>query len=77
MEFTPLSEAQNEELETRLELFDRAHTPEPREGHVSVGLLRDGKLLAGADGVMTVYDILYVSTVWVDKRFRERESAGL
>ena len=73
-QFTTLTEEQVSILEDKLEAFDRPHTPARKVGRVSVGLLQNGKLMAAADGVMSVYGILYVSTAWVDERLHRQGS---
>ena len=72
MKITELSEEQIEELEERLDAFDDEHIGCRREGSVRIGIEEDGKLIAGLDAAITSFRILYVSTVFVDEKFRRK-----
>lgn len=67
-----LNDEQLEDIESRLEEYDRLHMPPALHGYVRVGVTGDGRLIAGADGCMTAHRILYVSTVFVDEEHRGR-----
>ena len=69
----PLSDEQVSDIESRLEAYDRAHLPAPRYGRVSLGIVSShGALIAGVDAEITSFDVLYVSTLFVDERFRRQ-----
>ena len=42
------------------------------EGRIQIGIEDDGKLVAGLDACMTAFKILYVSTVFVDEKYRRK-----
>ena len=65
-----LTDLQIEELETALDKYDRTHITYKLDGTISIGILDNGALIAGLDACMTAFKILYVSTVWVDEKFR-------
>ncbi len=74
MESTPLNDAQVEALERLLSGFDAARTGPCPTGRVSLGFFEDGRMVAGVDACMTVFHILYVSTLFV---VPERRRQGL
>ncbi len=65
MAFSNLDAKQVEILEEALSAYDSRHMITQREGKVSIGLIENGRLLAGADAERTAFHILYVSTVFV------------
>lgn len=66
-----LDDSQVEDLENRLEQYDKNHITYEIPGEIKVGLVNeDNKLIAGADACMTAFRILYVSTVFVDEDYR-------
>lgn len=67
-----LSPEQIEEIEERLSAYDKEHITYELSGNVSIGICRDGKLIAGADGCMTTYRIFYLSTLFVDPQYRRQ-----
>ena len=67
-----LSEAQAEQLEQKLAAFDEQHIHYRLDGAVEIGICDNGRLIAGLSAEMTVYKILYVSTVYVDEAYRRR-----
>ena len=67
-----LTEAQTEELEAALDEYDRAHITYKLEGSISIGILHNGAIVAGLDACMTAFKILYVSTVYVDEKYRRK-----
>ena len=72
MEFIELNDAQCEEIEAGLESYDDQHMPERPEGEISIGIVENGELIAGADACMTAFHICYVSTVFVQEEYRRR-----
>lgn len=65
-----LNESEVEELEEMLSNYDKEHITYQLNGQVSIGIKKDGKLVAGLDGCMTAFKILYVSTVFVVEEYR-------
>ena len=59
-------------MENQLEDYDNAHMGQRTHGSISIGITKDGQLIAGLDACMTAYKILYVSTVFVEPDFRRR-----
>lgn len=67
-----LSGEQVEALEEKLDGYDSAYMGFRREGSVSIGIEEDGRIVAGLDGCMTAFKILYVSTVFVEEAYRRK-----
>ena len=65
-----LSEIQVEELEIALSEYDKNYIGYKTEGNISIGITCDGKVIAGLDACMTAFKILYISTVYVDEKYR-------
>ena len=72
MDIMNLSESQIETLETALEDYDRQFAPAPIDHRISIGIVRDGEVIAGLDASMTAFRILYVSTVYVAQAYRRQ-----
>ena len=70
MELITLNDAQIESLEDMLDAFDAAHIGFRIAGRVAFGLLEEGRMIAGVDGCMTAFHILYVSMLFVDENHR-------
>jgi GNAT superfamily N-acetyltransferase len=69
-EIVELNDEQVEDIENRLEQYDKKHITYEIPGYIRIGVVNDGKLIAGADACMTAFKILYVSTVFVDEDYR-------
>ena len=69
-EIIDLNDEQIENLETKLDEYDQNHIKYKMDGNVNVGVLLNGKIIAGVNACMTAYKILYVSTVYVDEEYR-------
>ncbi|MDE7212970.1 MAG: GNAT family N-acetyltransferase [Anaeroplasmataceae bacterium] len=65
-----LTEEQIEELETALDNYDKTYIQYKLNGTISIGIMDNGVLVAGLDSCVTAFKILYVSTVYVDGRYR-------
>jgi len=65
-----LTEEQVSSLEEKLEAYDNGFMEYPLSGSVQIGIEREGRIVAGADAVVTAFRILYVSTVYVEEAFR-------
>ena len=72
MKIVQLNEEQAEEIENRLDSFDRDFIRYKIDGSIRLGIEEDGKLIAGLDACMTAFRILYVSTVFVDEEYRRK-----
>ena len=72
MRLVTLRGEQLEDIEERLEAYDRQFSGEGPEGCIWLGLEEDGRLIAGLDAGITVFRILYVSTVFVDEAYRRQ-----
>ncbi|MBD7985279.1 GNAT family N-acetyltransferase [Sporosarcina sp. Sa2YVA2] len=68
-----LNDLQVEDIENRLDEYDKNHINYDIPGSIKVGVLNGGKLIAGADASMTAFKILYVSTVFVDENYRNNK----
>lgn len=67
-----LSPAEAQEVDGRLEDFDREFVGYELDKKIELGVKIDGKLVAGLLGCTTLFHILYVETVWVDKDYRRQ-----
>lgn len=72
-----LDDNQVEDLENRLEEFDEKHITYKLSGSIRIGVVSEGKLIAGADACITAFKILYVSTVFVDETYRNNKVGTL
>lgn len=70
-----LNKEQIAEIDNRLENFNAEHIGFEKEGSASVGIFDGDKMIAGAFGCMTVYNIFYIETVFVDENYR-RQNLG-
>ena len=67
-----LTEEQRETLEDSLDAYDQAFIRFRLTGRISIGLMAGDTLVAGLDACMTAFKILYVSTVFVEERYRRQ-----
>ncbi len=67
-----LTQAEAEEIDERLEGFDRKHVGYELGRQIELGVKVGGKLVAGLLGCTTLFHILYVETVWVDEDCRRK-----
>ncbi|MBQ6232345.1 MAG: GNAT family N-acetyltransferase [Clostridia bacterium] len=67
-----LNEEQVEDIETRLSAFDEKYISYKMDGSIRLGVEEDGRLIAGLDACVTAFKILYVSTVFVDEKYRRK-----
>lgn len=72
IEIVPLSESQVEELEKALDAYDKNYITYKINGRISIGISHEGVIVAGLDACMTAFRILYVSTVYVDEKYRRK-----
>ncbi len=72
-----LDDDQVEDIENRLEEFDEKYITYKLSGSIRIGVVSEGKLVAGADGCITAFKILYVSTVFVDENYRNKKIGTL
>ena len=70
-----LNEEQIGEIYESLAAFDRKFIGYRLEGSVNIGIERDGRLIAGLNGYMTAFKILYIDTVFVKEEYR-RQGVG-
>ena len=70
MQIIDLNKEQVEDIEERLDQYDEKHITYSLNGRISIGIEADGNLVAGLDACMTAFKILYVSTVFVDEKYR-------
>ena len=68
-----LNASQVEDIENRLEQYDKNHITDGISGNIKIGVMDEDKLIAGADADMTAFKILYVSTVFVDEDYRNKK----
>lgn len=74
MEIVDISKEELYEIEDRLEEYDSEFTKVERNGRISIGIREktNGKLIAGLGASMTAFNILYLSTLFVDKDYRRK-----
>ena len=73
MKLVNLNEKQMESIESRLEDYDNKYTQNDLEGSIKIGMEDDeGNIIAGLDAVITTFKILYVSTLFVDEKYRRQ-----
>ncbi|MBG9986187.1 GNAT family N-acetyltransferase [Facklamia sp. DSM 111018] len=72
MEIVNLNNEQIEELENRLEEYDKDYIPDQLDGSISIGIEENGKIIAGLDATMTTFKIMYLSTIFVDAADRKK-----
>ena len=70
MEIIDLNEEQVEDIEMRLSSFDENYITYKMGGYIQIGVEDKGKLIAGLDACITAFKILYVSTVFVDEKYK-------
>lgn len=72
MKLIELSDKQRAQITRALDEFDEARSNLNMEGQVTIGIEENGELVAGIDAEMTVFHIMYVSTVFVSEEYRRK-----
>lgn len=72
MKIIDLNEQQVETIEEKLSDYDESYITYRLQGNIQIGIEEDGKLIAGLDACMTAFKILYVSTVFVEEKYRRQ-----
>lgn len=67
-----LNEDQVEALETRLNDFDEKYISYKLDGRIHIGARIGDTIVGGIDACMTAFKILYVSTVFVEEKYRQQ-----
>ncbi len=70
LDIRSINEGQADDIEERLEAFDKNYITYDLPGRIQLGAFNDGKLIAGLDASMTAFKILYLSTLFVDEDYR-------
>ena len=70
-----LDEEQIETVCQNLADFDKNYIGYRLNGSVNIGIELDGRLIAGLNGYMTAFKILYIDTVFVEEEYR-RQGVG-
>lgn len=65
-----LSEEEVDSIEENLDRYDENYITYRIDASISIGIKDANKLVAGLDGQMTAFKILYISTVYVDEAYR-------
>src|SRR5699024_3103204 len=68
-----LNASQGKDIENRLEQSDKNHITDGISGNIKIGVMDEDKLIAGHDSDMKGFNILYVSTVFVDEDDRNKK----
>lgn len=74
MKIVELSKQQLEEIENKLDLYDSQFTGVSPEGKISIGIEEpnSGNIIAGLGASMTAFNILYLSNLFVDEKYRRK-----
>ena len=72
MRLVDLTELQVADVEEMLNDFDEHFIPYKMDGNIQIGIEEDGRIIAGLDACITAFKILYVSTVFVDEKYRRK-----
>ncbi|MBQ3559094.1 MAG: GNAT family N-acetyltransferase [Agathobacter sp.] len=72
MKIIDLKEKQVEYIEDKLSAFDENYITYKMDGSIQIGIEEEGQLVAGLDACVTAFKILYVSTVFVDEKYRRK-----
>lgn len=67
-----LTEEQIDEICESLAAFDRNFIGYRLMGSVNIGIESEGRLIAGLNGYMTAFKILYIDTVFVEEEYRRQ-----
>lgn len=67
-----LSDEEVENIDERLETYDREHIQYKLNGSICIGVKDGRNVIAGVDACITDFKILYVSTFYVDKEYRRQ-----
>ena len=67
-----LNEKQSEHLDNMLDEYDFSFIKFKLDGDVEIGIMDEGQLVAGLLATMTVYKIMYVSSVFVKEEYRRK-----
>lgn len=65
-----LSDEEVENIDERLEAYDKEYIKYKLDGNISIGFKDGEDLIAGVDACITDFKILYVSTFYVNKEYR-------
>lgn len=71
-EIIALSDSQIEALENKLDEYDTNFITYKIDGSIDIGICEDEQLIAGLSACMTAFKILYVSTVFVEEKYRRK-----
>ena len=72
MRIINLNKKQISEIEDKFDAFDESHIHYKMEGRILIGIEEDGEVVAGLDACFTTFKIMYVSTMFVDERYRRK-----
>ena len=72
MKIIDLDDKQVDYIEDQLSSFDENYITYKMDGNIQIGIEEDGQVVAGLDACVTAFKILYVSTVFVDERYRRK-----
>lgn len=67
-----LNEEQIDAISQSLADYDRNYIGYRLKGSVNIGIELDSRLIAGLNGYMTAFKILYIDTVFVEEEFRRQ-----
>ena len=72
MKIIELNEQKVELIEEKLSEFDEKYITYKMNGSIQIGIEEEGQIVAGLDACITAFKILYVSTVFVDEKYRRK-----
>ena len=73
MKLIDLKRKQVEDIEARLEEYDEKYTKQDLEAVFQIGIVDDNNhLIGGLDACVTTFKILYVSSIFVEEKYRRQ-----
>lgn len=73
MNMISLTEAERHDIEQRLDLFNQKRIGKNvSDKRISIGIKKENELIAGLDASITTFNILYLSTLFVDSAHRRQ-----
>lgn len=63
---------QIKDIENRLDAYDQEYISYKYSDVINIGIEYEGRIIAGVDASMTAFNILYISTLFVDSNYRKQ-----
>ncbi|WP_414052749.1 GNAT family N-acetyltransferase [Macrococcus animalis] len=72
MEFIKIDNDILTTIEDKLTEYDNNFIKYSNENKISIGIIDNGEIVGALDGQMTTFDIFYISTIFVDEKYRNK-----